>query len=73
MINSDLLGATHGSLAHAPRRSNARPDSGMLNPMPIHVATWNVWWRFGDWAARRPAIVETLRRAEPDILCIQEA
>ncbi|MDQ4038733.1 MAG: endonuclease/exonuclease/phosphatase family protein [Actinomycetota bacterium] len=41
--------------------------------MPIHVATWNVWWRFGDWIARRPAIVETLRRADPDILCLQEA
>lgn len=45
----------------------------MLNPVPISVATWNVWWRFGNWAARRPAIVETLRRADPDILCIQEA
>jgi len=41
--------------------------------VPIRVATWNVWWRFGDWAARRLAIVETLRRADPDILCIQEA
>jgi len=41
--------------------------------VPISVATWNVWWRFGDWKARRPAIAETLRRADPDILCIQEA
>jgi len=41
--------------------------------VPIRVATWNVWWRFGDWAARRLAIVETLRPADPDILCIQEA
>ncbi|MBA3798780.1 MAG: hypothetical protein H0X18_06730 [Geodermatophilaceae bacterium] len=40
--------------------------------MPIPVATWNVWWRFGDWAARRLAIVETVRPADPDILCIQE-
>lgn len=41
--------------------------------MPINVATWNVWWRFGDRAARRPAIAETLLRAAPDIVCIQEA
>lgn len=41
--------------------------------MPIRVATWNVWWRFGDWAARRPAIVSTVRDCNADILCLQEA
>jgi len=42
-------------------------------PVSIRLATWNVWWRFEGWAARRPAIAETVRRADPDILCIQEA
>jgi hypothetical protein len=23
----------------------------------VRVMTWNLWWRFGDWAARRPAIL----------------
>lgn len=41
--------------------------------MPIRVATWNVWWRFGNWTARRPTIAATVRTADPDILCLQEA
>ena len=27
----------------------------------LRVATWNVWWRFGPWKDRQPAIAETLR------------
>lgn len=38
----------------------------------LRVMTWNLWWRFGDWEARRHAIVDTIRRAEPDVLCLQE-
>lgn len=34
--------------------------------------TWNVWWRFGNWERREPAIVETIRRQEPDVVCLQE-
>ncbi len=34
--------------------------------------TWNLWWRFGPWEARQPAIVETLRQVDPDIVCLQE-
>ena len=25
----------------------------------LRVATWNVWWRFGPWEERQPAIAET--------------
>jgi endonuclease/exonuclease/phosphatase family metal-dependent hydrolase len=38
----------------------------------ITVATWNVWWRFGPWEQRQPAIIETLRRHAPDVICLQE-
>lgn len=38
----------------------------------MRVLTWNVWWRFGPWEARQPAILETLRRVDADIVCLQE-
>lgn len=34
--------------------------------------TWNLWWRFGPWEARQAAIAETIRRVDPDIVCLQE-
>jgi endonuclease/exonuclease/phosphatase family metal-dependent hydrolase len=39
----------------------------------LRVLTWNVWWRFGPWEARQPAIVETLRRVDADVICLQES
>lgn len=38
----------------------------------VRVMTWNLWWRFGPWEARQPAILETLRRVDADIICLQE-
>ena len=34
----------------------------------MRVVTWNLWWRFGPWEARFPAIQETIRRLDPDVL-----
>jgi endonuclease/exonuclease/phosphatase family metal-dependent hydrolase len=34
--------------------------------------SWNLWWRFGPWAERQPAIAATLQRLAPDIVCLQE-
>lgn len=34
--------------------------------------TWNLWWRFGPWEARQPAIVSVLREQSPDLVCLQE-
>ncbi|WP_461037350.1 endonuclease/exonuclease/phosphatase family protein [Streptomyces mayteni] len=34
--------------------------------------TWNLWWRFGDWRARRVAVLEWLRRERPDVCGLQE-
>ncbi len=36
------------------------------------MLSWNIWWRFGPWEARQPAILSTLRRVDADILCLQE-
>ncbi len=40
--------------------------------MTLRVMTWNLWWRFGEWELRRHAIVDTIRAANPDVLCLQE-
>jgi endonuclease/exonuclease/phosphatase family metal-dependent hydrolase len=38
----------------------------------LRIATWNLWWRFGPWASRQPAIEETMRRVDADVWCLQE-
>lgn len=38
----------------------------------IRVATWNLWWHFGPWEERQPAIVETMRAVDADVWCLQE-
>ena len=42
------------------------------NVAPVTVATWNLWWRFGPWEERQPAILKTLRAADADLVCLQE-
>src|SRR5262245_3048994 len=38
----------------------------------LRIATWNLWWRFGPWESRQPAIEETMRRVDADVWCLQE-
>jgi endonuclease/exonuclease/phosphatase family metal-dependent hydrolase len=38
----------------------------------IRIATWNVWWRFGDPERRRPAVLAALRDLDPDVVGLQE-
>lgn len=38
----------------------------------LRVATWNIWWRFGDWERREPLIRRVLGETAPDIVCLQE-
>ena len=45
---------------------------GALVETRIRVLTWNLWWRFGPWEARRPAIAATLARLDADVVCLQE-
>jgi endonuclease/exonuclease/phosphatase family metal-dependent hydrolase len=66
-----------------PRGSGPGPDTGQSPPEDattdghtrrpaITVATWNLWWRFGDWAARLPAIHAVLAQLDADVLGLQE-
>lgn len=36
------------------------------------LVTWNLWWRFGPWRERGPAIEHALRAASPDLVTLQE-
>lgn len=36
------------------------------------LVTWNLWWRFGPWRERGPAIEDALRAAAPDVVTSQE-
>lgn len=38
----------------------------------VRVASWNLWYRFGNWEERLPVVIERLRAADPDIVCLQE-
>ena len=38
----------------------------------LRVATWNLWWHFGPWEERQPAIRETMQAVDADVWCIQE-
>jgi len=38
----------------------------------IRCITWNLWWQFGPWEERQPAIAAELRRVEPDLIFLQE-
>ncbi len=40
--------------------------------MSIRIATWNVWWRFGNWQSRHPAIARTLASLDADVITLQE-
>ena len=39
---------------------------------PLRIMTWNVWWRFGDWRARREALLQVLAEHRPDVVGLQE-
>ena len=38
----------------------------------LKVLSWNIWWRYGPWEQRRPAIESTIERCEPDVIALQE-
>ena len=39
----------------------------------MRIATWNVWFRFGDWHARHAAIARVLAEVDADVVCLQES
>jgi endonuclease/exonuclease/phosphatase family metal-dependent hydrolase len=38
----------------------------------LRVMTWNLWWRYGPWEARLPAIASTLASVDADVIALQE-
>jgi endonuclease/exonuclease/phosphatase family metal-dependent hydrolase len=56
-------------------RQDALVGEGLFGPLietTMRVVSWNLWWRFGPWEARLPAIAATLRDLDPDVCCLQE-
>ncbi len=38
----------------------------------MRVVTWNLWWKFGPWEQRQPAIAAALADLDADIVALQE-
>ncbi len=38
----------------------------------MRIVTWNLWWRFGPWEVRQPAIRAELTELAPDVALLQE-
>jgi endonuclease/exonuclease/phosphatase family metal-dependent hydrolase len=38
----------------------------------MRVLTWNLWWQFGPWQQRQPAIVDELASIDADLVLLQE-
>jgi endonuclease/exonuclease/phosphatase family metal-dependent hydrolase len=55
-----------------PDTPSAESPYGPLIETRVRVLSWNLWWRFGPWVARRSAITTLLGRLDPDIACLQE-
>jgi endonuclease/exonuclease/phosphatase family metal-dependent hydrolase len=45
---------------------------GELLETRVRVLSWNIWWRFGPWEERFPAIEATIRALDPDVVALQE-
>ncbi len=38
----------------------------------VRIMTWNIWWRFGPWEQRVPAILQCIADIDPDVIALQE-
>ena len=63
----------------SPHRSAAEPGGvpqgqpiGVAGGLVLRVMSWNLWWRFGPWAERQPAIAAVLAAERPDLVGLQE-
>jgi endonuclease/exonuclease/phosphatase family metal-dependent hydrolase len=44
----------------------------MTEEPTFRVLSWNLWWQFGPWEERQPAIATLLERQRADVVCLQE-
>lgn len=49
----------------------SRNNSGPIETR-LSVMSWNIWWQFGPWQERAPAIEATIKAADPDLIALQE-
>ena len=54
-----------------PRSGPACQTAGVREGQ-LRVATWNIWWRHGNWEERQPAIAATLEDLDADVVALQE-
>ncbi|HEX9770056.1 MAG TPA: endonuclease/exonuclease/phosphatase family protein [Kiloniellales bacterium] len=54
------------------RPTSDKPTSVELIESRLRVVTWNLWWRYGPWERRRPAIEATLGSLDADVIALQE-
>lgn len=47
-------------------------DPNDLIESRLRVLTWNVWWQYGPWRERIPAIEKVFDQVDADIICLQE-
>lgn len=52
--------------------SDSTGSYGELVTTSLSVLTWNLWWRFGPWVQRQPAILATVAALDPDVIALQE-
>ncbi len=67
ILLAGLAAAPMAACATTP--SPAATDSGGPE---LTLATFNIWHNQGDWAARLPLLIATLRAADPDVIGLQE-
>lgn len=48
------------------------PDNSGPLETRVKVLSWNLWWQFGPWEQRAPAIEATLEAANADVIALQE-
>jgi endonuclease/exonuclease/phosphatase family metal-dependent hydrolase len=53
----------------AGNRANDKPDGKKSAPAQLKIASYNINWRNADL----PALAETIRKADADVVCLQEA
>jgi endonuclease/exonuclease/phosphatase family metal-dependent hydrolase len=53
-------------------RTPSQPTSATPAPDRIRVASWNLWWCFGDWRDRLPRILRELSELNADVTGLQE-
>ncbi|PCH81185.1 MAG: endonuclease [Hyphomicrobiales bacterium] len=38
----------------------------------LRILSWNIWWRYGPFERRQPAIIDTLKNIDADVIALQE-